>query len=138
MRMFHLPSNLEILNPFWDFPQRLLKVWGRPLLFFAHLSLHPHPKHAIFRLTVVIYPARAWAKSPPPHIPPAEFDESWQRRTGLSSWAWCAISELKDNVAPEPHHVCDPLNSPLKPASPSLLSQRRPCSVQTRTCSLSS
>src|SRR5260221_3278246 len=81
MGMFHLPSNSELLDPFWDLPQRLLKDWGRTSLFFAHLSLHPHPKHAISRLTAATYPAGARAKSPPLHIPPAEFDESWQRRT---------------------------------------------------------
>ncbi|KAI9508276.1 hypothetical protein F5148DRAFT_1197562 [Russula earlei] len=53
---------------------------------------------AILRLAGAIYPAGAWAKSPPPHIPPGEFDESWQLRNGLSSWAWRAIGELKYNA----------------------------------------
>ncbi len=55
---------------------------------------------AILRLAGVIYPAGAWAKSPAPHIPPEESDESWQLRSGLSSWAWRAIGELKYNGAP--------------------------------------
>jgi len=84
---------------------------------------------AIFRLAAAIYPAGAWAKSPPPHIPPAEFDESWQLRSGLSSWAWRAIGELKDNGAPAPPCAFDPLTPSLKPASS--LSQRRPCLDQT-------
>lgn len=52
----------------------------------------------ILRLAGVIYPAGAWAKSPAPHIPPEECDESWQLRSGLSSWAWRAIGELKYNA----------------------------------------
>src|SRR6266581_7125899 len=117
MRMFHLPSKLEILDPFWDLPQRLLKDWGRTPLFFALLSLHPHLKHAIFCLTAAIYPAGAWAKSPPTYIPPADFDESWQRRSGLSSWAWCASAVLFVR------------SSDL--AFSFLLSKRRSCLVQT-------
>ncbi|KAI0306358.1 hypothetical protein B0F90DRAFT_1808081 [Multifurca ochricompacta] len=54
---------------------------------------------AILRLVGAIYPAGAWARSPAPHIPPEEFDESWQLRSGLSSWAWRAIGELKDNAS---------------------------------------
>lgn len=54
---------------------------------------------AILRLAGVIYPAGAWAKCPAPHIPPEECDESWQLRSGLSSWAWRAIGELKYNGA---------------------------------------
>jgi hypothetical protein len=50
----------------------------------------------ILRLAGAIYPAGAWAKSPAPHIPPEEIDESWQLRAGLLSWAWRAIGELKD------------------------------------------
>ncbi|KAI0256929.1 hypothetical protein BJV78DRAFT_1168039 [Lactifluus subvellereus] len=53
---------------------------------------------AILRLAGAIYPAGAWAKSPAPHIPTEEFDESWQLRCGFSSWAWRAIGELKDNA----------------------------------------
>ncbi|KAI0293104.1 hypothetical protein BC826DRAFT_1016962 [Russula brevipes] len=53
---------------------------------------------AILRLAGAIYPAGAWARSPAPHIPPGELDESWQLRSGLSSWAWRAIGELKDNA----------------------------------------
>jgi len=53
---------------------------------------------AILRLAGVIYPAGAWAKSPAPHIPPEESDESWQLRSGLSSWGWRAIGELKFNA----------------------------------------
>ena len=55
---------------------------------------------AILRLAGVIYPVGAWAKSPAPHIPPEECDESWQLRSGLSSWAWRGIGELKFNGAP--------------------------------------
>ncbi len=55
---------------------------------------------AILRLAGVIYPAGAWAKSPAPQIPPGESEESWQLRSGLSSWAWRAIGELKYNGAP--------------------------------------
>ena len=91
---------------------------------------------AIFRLAAAIYPAGAWAKNPPPHILPAEFDESWQIRSGLSSWAWRAIGELKDIGAPAPHCAFDPLTSPLRPVFSFSLSQCRPCSVQT--CFLSS
>jgi hypothetical protein len=83
---------------------------------------------AIFRLATTIYPAGAWARSPAPYIPPEEFDESWQLRSGLSSWAWRAIGELKDNGALAPHMAFDPLTFPLKLA-PS--SQLRPCSGQT-------
>jgi hypothetical protein len=54
----------------------------------------------ILRLAGVIYPAGAWAKSPAPHIPADEIDESWQLRSGLSSWAFRAIGELKFNGAP--------------------------------------
>ncbi|KAF8266452.1 hypothetical protein EI94DRAFT_1830630 [Lactarius quietus] len=53
----------------------------------------------ILRLTVVIYPTGAWARSPQPLIPPGEFEESWQLRSGLSSWAWRATGELKDNAS---------------------------------------
>src|ERR1700752_2553935 len=63
---------------------------------------------AILRLAVAIYPAGAWAQSPAPHIPPEEFDESWQLRSGLSSWAWRAIGELKDNGALGPHLAFEP------------------------------
>ena len=54
----------------------------------------------IIRLAGVIYPAGAWAKTPAPHIPTDEIDESWQLRSGLSSWAFRAIGELKFNGAP--------------------------------------
>lgn len=53
----------------------------------------------ILRLAVAIYPAGAWARSPQPLIPPGEFEESWQLRSGLSSWAWRATGELKDNAS---------------------------------------
>ena len=53
----------------------------------------------ILRLAVAIYPTGAWARSPPPLILPGEFEESWQLRSGLSSWAWRATGELKDNGA---------------------------------------
>ncbi|KAI9446202.1 hypothetical protein H4582DRAFT_2164133 [Lactarius indigo] len=52
----------------------------------------------ILRLAVAIYPTGAWARSPQPRIPPGEFEESWQLRSGLSSWAWRATGELKDNA----------------------------------------
>jgi hypothetical protein len=52
---------------------------------------------AILRLAGTIYPAGAWAKSPTPYIPSGEFDESWQLRSGLSSWAWRTIGELNQN-----------------------------------------
>ncbi|KAH9001031.1 hypothetical protein EDB92DRAFT_2078658 [Lactarius akahatsu] len=52
----------------------------------------------ILRLAVAIYPSGAWARSPQPRIPPGEFEESWQLRSGLSSWAWRATGELKDNA----------------------------------------
>lgn len=54
----------------------------------------------ILRLAVAIYPTGAWAKSPQPLIPPGEFEESWQLRSGFSSWAWRVAVELKDNAAP--------------------------------------
>ncbi|SRR6266404_3294786 len=53
----------------------------------------------ILRLVAAIYPTGAWARIPQPLIPPGEFEESWQLRSGLSSWAWRAIGELKDNGA---------------------------------------
>ncbi|KAI9459464.1 hypothetical protein BJY52DRAFT_1265847 [Lactarius psammicola] len=52
----------------------------------------------ILRLAVAIYPTGAWARSPQPVIPAGEFEESWQLRSGLSSWAWRATGELKDNA----------------------------------------
>lgn len=55
---------------------------------------------AILRLAGVTYPVGAWTKNPAPYIPSGEFDESWQLRSGLSSWAWRAIGELKDNGTP--------------------------------------
>ena len=54
----------------------------------------------ILRLGVAIYPTGVWARSPQPLIPPGEFEESWQLRSGLSSWAWRATGELKDNGTP--------------------------------------
>jgi hypothetical protein len=51
----------------------------------------------ILRLVGAIYPPGAWAKSPAPHIPPEEIDESWQLRGDLLSWAWRAIGERKEN-----------------------------------------
>ena len=54
----------------------------------------------ILRLAVAIYPTGAWAKNPQPLIPPGEFEESWQLRSGFSSWAWRVAVELKDDGAP--------------------------------------
>jgi len=56
MQMFHLPSKLEILDPFWDLPQQLLKDWGRTPLF-SPISLCTHIQSMpFFRLTAAIYP----------------------------------------------------------------------------------
>src|SRR5260221_10437381 len=68
-------------RPFLGFSPTTLKRLGQDISFFAHLSLHPHPKHAISHLMAATYPMGAQAHSPPLHIPPAEFDESWQNRT---------------------------------------------------------
>lgn len=54
----------------------------------------------ILRLAVAIYPTSVWARSPQPLIPPGEFEESWQLRSGFSSWAWRVAVELKDDGAP--------------------------------------
>ncbi|KAI0273370.1 hypothetical protein BC834DRAFT_853485 [Gloeopeniophorella convolvens] len=51
----------------------------------------------ILKLAGAIYPAGSWATSPATHVPPEELDESWQLRSGLSSWAWRAIGELGEN-----------------------------------------
>jgi hypothetical protein len=63
----------------------------------------------ILRLAGAIYPAGAWAKLPAPHIPLEEIDESWQLRCSLSSWAWRAIGELKENGASSDAMFCNSL-----------------------------
>ena len=77
----------------------LTNAWSIPEPVKTALNTVEAPA-AILRLAGVIYPAGAWAKSPAPQIPPEECDESWQLRSGLSSWAWRAIAELKHNGTP--------------------------------------
>ncbi len=101
MRMFHLPSKLEILDPFWDLPQRLLKDWGRTPLFFAHLSLHPHPKHAIF-------PSRGG------HIPRGRrVHRCTSHLQSSTSRGSAEVVSLPGHGAPAPYCSFDPLTSPL-------------------------
>src|SRR5260221_10437382 len=64
MGMFHLPSNLEILDPFWDFPQRLLKDWGRTSLFLP-ISLCTHIQSMPFPISW--RPHTPWAPRPTVH-----------------------------------------------------------------------
>jgi len=103
MRMFRLPSNLETLDPFWDLPQRLLKDWGRTRLFFAHLSLHPHPKHAIFCLT---RPYTPWTPGPRVHHRTSHLQSSTSRGSA-------EVVSLPEHGAPTPYCSFDPLTSPL-------------------------
>ena len=129
-------------QPFLGFAPMALKRLGKAALFFC-LSFSapisdispisrclPPP---IFRLAAAKYPASTWAKGPLPPIPPAEFGESWQLQSGLSSWAWRTLGELKDNGTPAPRFAFNPLTSPLKPAFSFSLSQHQSYSVQTRS-----
>ncbi|EPQ58166.1 hypothetical protein GLOTRDRAFT_136931 [Gloeophyllum trabeum ATCC 11539] len=54
----------------------------------------------ILRLSAAIYPPGSWmASQPSADSSDQEFLESWNLRSGLSSWAWRAISELReDNI----------------------------------------
>lgn len=110
MRMFHFPSNLEILDPFWDLPQRPLKDWGKTPLFFTLLSLHPHPEHAISRLTVAIYPAPGPRVRRTYHLWSSE--EASLPRHGLPS----VSSKM---IVRQRRTVFNPLTLPLKQPSPS-------------------
>ncbi|THH12748.1 hypothetical protein EW146_g7403 [Bondarzewia mesenterica] len=60
----------------------------------------------ILRLTTAIYPVGSWLKAQPQDLfaendidpTPDVIAESWTLRSGLSGWAWRAISELKDDA----------------------------------------
>ncbi|KIJ06186.1 hypothetical protein PAXINDRAFT_20608 [Paxillus involutus ATCC 200175] len=63
----------------------------------------------LVRLSSAIYPAGAWMRSTTSLFPagfseldsvPERVAESWTIRTGLSSWAWRLITELRDDAHP--------------------------------------
>ena len=56
----------------------------------------------ILKLSLVLHPAGAWVRTNPT-TPDEEgsqtseiIEESWNLRTGLSQWAWRAITELRE------------------------------------------
>lgn len=53
---------------------------------------------SILKLSSAIYPPGAWLvpNETPLEATPALVEESWILRSGLSNWAWRAISELND------------------------------------------
>ncbi|KII88576.1 hypothetical protein PLICRDRAFT_54405 [Plicaturopsis crispa FD-325 SS-3] len=51
----------------------------------------------LVRLSAAIYPPGSWTATPADSADVATVYESWSLRSGLSSWAWRAISELKDD-----------------------------------------